>query len=93
MARMSAASQPTGSATEADSGLEHQPTALERAADREKLQVLRDLYGSRAQTIINCILAWDGFFAWYYPFKRSVPLLCEMSGPEPAAGEGGLSAS
>lgn len=78
MARLSAASQAAGGAADADSGLEHQPTALERAADPAKLKVLRDLYGSRAQTIINMILAWDGFFAWYYPFKHSIPLLCEM---------------
>ena len=78
MATSSAAARGADAATGAAAGLEHQPTALERAAGTEKLKVLRELWGSRAQTIINMILAWDGFFAWYYPFKQSVPLFCAM---------------
>ena len=27
------------------------------------------MYGSRAQTIINSLLAFDAYFAWYYPVK------------------------
>ena len=35
-------------------------------------------YGSRAQTIINILLAWDGFLAWYYPLKDSIPFMCPV---------------
>ena len=30
------------------------------------------------QTIINCLLAWDAFFAWYYPYQKSIPFRCPM---------------
>ena len=40
--------------------------------------MIRDLYGSRAQTIINSLLAFDAFFEWYYPYKKSIPFLCPM---------------
>ena len=49
--------------------LKHVPTAIELAADPADLAVIRDLYGSRAQTIINSLLAFDAYFNWYYPLK------------------------
>ena len=30
------------------------------------------MYGSRAQTLINSLLAFDAFFAWYYPLKEGI---------------------
>ena len=35
------------------------------------------MYGSRAQTIINALLAFDAYLAWYFPLKKSIPFLCE----------------
>ena len=32
--------------------------------------MIRDLFGSRAQTIINTLLAFDGFFPWYFHVKN-----------------------
>ena len=37
-----------------------------------RLAIIRDLYGSRAQTIINTLLSFDAFFAWYFNLKESV---------------------
>ena len=31
-----------------------------------------------AQTIISSLLAWDAFFAWYYPFRESIPFMCPL---------------
>ena len=50
----------------------HRPTALELAANPADLAVIRDLFGSRAQTIINALLAFDGFFTWYFNLKESI---------------------
>ena len=50
----------------------HKPTAIEQTANPADLAIIRDLYGSRAQTIINALLAFDAFFAWYYPLKESI---------------------
>ena len=50
----------------------YKPSAIEQAADPEDLKVIRDLFGSRAQTIIDSLLAFDAFFAWYYPLKDSI---------------------
>ena len=47
----------------------HRPTAIELAADPADLAVIRELYGSRAQTLINSLLAWDAFFLWYFHIK------------------------
>ena len=43
------------------------------------LAMIRDLYGSRAQTLINALLAFDGFLAWYFHLKQSVDHDCELS--------------
>ena len=43
--------------------VQHMPTAIELAADEADLQIIRDLYGSRAQTIINALLAFDDHLA------------------------------
>ena len=53
--------------------LKHVPTAMEAAANPEALAIIRKLYGSRAQTLINCLLSFDAYFNWYYPFKKSIP--------------------
>ena len=50
----------------------HQPTAIELEADPADLKVIRDLYGSRAQTLINALLSFDAFFKWYYPLKEGI---------------------
>ena len=57
----------------------HRPTVLELAADPKDLAVIRDLYGSRAQTIINALLSFDGFFSWYFNLKKSVDHDAELS--------------
>ena len=49
--------------------LTHVPTAIERAADPADLEIIRSVYGSRAQTIINTLLSFDAYFNWYYPLK------------------------
>ena len=36
------------------------------------------MFGSRAQTLINILLAWDGFMNWYFPLKSSIPFLCAV---------------
>ena len=58
-------------------GVQHMPTAMERNADPAHLQIIRDMYGSRAQTLINALLAFDALLAWYYPLKRSIGFLCD----------------
>ena len=55
-------------------GVRHIPSAVESAADPAHIAMIRELYGSRAQTIIDTLCAFDAYFAWYYPFKRSVPV-------------------
>jgi len=52
---------------------EHQPSAVEAAANQASLDVIKQLYGSRARTLMNILLAFDGYFAWFYPFKQSIP--------------------
>jgi hypothetical protein len=49
--------------------LEHIPTAMELAADPADLAIIREVFGSRAQTLINSLLAFDAYFNWYYPLK------------------------
>ena len=61
---------PTSTAPE----LKHVPTAVEAAANQEGLATIRRVYGSRAQTLINILLSFDAYFAWYYPLKKSIPL-------------------
>ena len=61
---------PSGCYTRAVRKLTHVPSAMESAADPEHIKIIRDVYGSRAQTIINALLAFDAFFAWYYPLKN-----------------------
>ena len=70
--------QHPGSATAVEAELSRTPTRLETLADADDLAVIRELYGSRAQTLINILLSWDGFLNWYYPFKASVPFMCPM---------------
>ena len=65
-----------GLATEAE--LLRMPTRLERKCDDADLQVIKDLFGSRAQTLINILLAWDSFFNWYFPLQESIPFLAPM---------------
>ena len=77
-----AAAAPAGTTTPT---LTHTPTALELAAAPEELKIIRDLYGSRAQTIINILLAFDGYFKWYYPLKDSIPFLAPMQVKLPRA--------
>ena len=50
----------------------HVPTAMELAADPAHIKMIRDIHGSRAQTLINALLAFDAYFAWYYPLKNNI---------------------
>ena len=63
---------------EADAELPYVPTAVERAADPAHLELIRSRYGSRAPTLINVLLAFDGYFNWYYPLFDSIPFRCNM---------------
>ena len=69
-----AAPAPAAPAMASRTEMPYKPSAIEQAADPEDLKVIRDLFGSRAQTIINSLLAFDAFFAWYYPLKDSIDL-------------------
>ena len=71
--RTAANADATPTATAAPAQLEHVPSAAERACDPAHLKIIHDLYSSRAQTIINLLLAFDSYFKWYYPFKESIP--------------------
>ena len=52
---------------------------MEKQADPEDLATIRKLFGSRAQTLINSLLAFDAFLVWYYIFKFDTPaFLCPM---------------
>ena len=70
----------------------HVPSAMELAADPEDLAIIRTLYGSRAQTIINLLLAFDAYLNWYYPYKESIPFLAPMAVREARAFENCLTA-
>ena len=62
------------------------PTAAERAVDACDLQMIRDLYGSRSQTIINTLTCWDAFFDWYYALELdNLPVDASMSERETRA--------
>ena len=63
----------------------YKPSAIEQAADPEDLKVIRDLFGSRAQTIIDSLLAFDAFFAWYYPLKDSIDMSSSLKEREARA--------
>ncbi|KAL1522538.1 hypothetical protein AB1Y20_017525 [Prymnesium parvum] len=52
----------------------HVPTEIERSSNQAALQKIRDRHGSRSQTLFNALLAFDAYFAWWYPFKQSLPL-------------------
>ena len=65
--------------------LKHVPTAMELSADPADLAIIRAIYGSRAQTLINTLLAFDAYFGWYYPLKESVPFLAPMEVKFPRA--------
>ena len=73
-----AGGEPVEEATPAGAGIEHVPTAVERAADPADLAVIREMFGSQAQTIINMLLSFDAYLDWYYAFKRSIPFMCNM---------------
>ena len=60
---------PASGADSAVPQLKHVPTALELAADPDDLKIIREIFGSRAQTLINTLLSFDGYFNWYYPLK------------------------
>lgn len=55
--------------------IEHQPTSMEREASSEDLAMIRAIFGPRSQTIINALLAWDAFLAWYYALEDIVCVL------------------
>lgn len=85
--RMAArASTATNSSTEATRAeLIHNPSEVEAAANQDSLKAIRLAYGSRAQTLINVLLAFDAYFAWYYPFRESIPYMCPMDQREERA--------
>ena len=42
--------------------------------DKDCLKVIREIYGSRATTLINILLSFDAYFAWYYPYNTGCAL-------------------
>mmetsp|Transcript_7677 Transcript_7677/g.15984 ORF Transcript_7677/g.15984 Transcript_7677/m.15984 type:complete len:415 (-) Transcript_7677:70-1314(-) len=65
--------------------VQHVPTSIEQAADPDDLNIIRELFGTRAQSLINVLLAFDAYFAWYYPLKESIPFMCDMQRREQRA--------
>jgi hypothetical protein len=67
--------------------VERQPTAIELAADPVDLlaMTIRRRFGSLANTIINMLLTYDAYFAWYFPYKKSVPMYSTMAVKEARA--------
>ena len=59
--------------------IEREPSAMELAADPADLEIIKELFGSRGQTLINILLAFDAYFAWYFPLVESVPLDAEYA--------------
>lgn len=59
--------------------LRHVPSSMQLCADQEDIEVIKSIFGSRAQTIINALLAFDAYFNWYFPFKESIPLFCDTA--------------
>ena len=66
-------------------GVRYVPTQMELASDQEALHKIRARHGSRAQTLINALLAFDAYFRWWYPFKKSIPFLAPMEQREQRA--------
>ena len=60
---------------QATAAVQHVPTQVERNANQSALRTIRARYGSRAQTLINALLAFDAYFAWWFPLKRSIPFM------------------
>ena len=56
--------------------LQHTPTAMEQKADPAHLQIIRDMYGSRAQTLINALLAFDALLALVLSSEAQHMLCC-----------------
>ena len=56
----------------------HVPTAMDMAAAPDDLEMIRTLYGSRAQTILNLLFAFNAYLKWYYPYKESIPYMAPM---------------
>ena len=48
--------------SESAAALRHVPTVAELAADPADLKIIRDIYGSRAQTLLNALLSFDAYF-------------------------------
>ena len=61
------------------------PTAIESRCDPADLAIIREVYGSRGNTLINALLAFDSYFEWYYPYVESIPFLCPMAQREERA--------
>lgn len=59
-----------------DPQLLEQATDFEAASNQDAIKLIKQLYGSRARTVLNALLAFDAYFAWFYPLKKSVPYLC-----------------
>jgi len=57
-ARRSAASEPAPSVV-------YEATAAERRCDPTHLALIRDTFGSRGNTLIGIICAWDAYLRWY----------------------------
>lgn len=84
-AARNAATAASTSAVPAVDGLEperakllHVPSQMQLAADPEDIDMIKTVFGSRGQTILNALLAFDAYFRWYFPFKASVPLFCSQ---------------
>ena len=60
-------------------GAQREPSAIESRCEPADLEMIQKVYGSRARTVIDCLLAWDAYLEWYYPYVRSIPFRCPMS--------------
>jgi len=54
-------------------------------ADKEELNIIKAMFGSRAQTIINVLLSWDAYLAWYYALEEMDCALFDTQSKKEAA--------
>ena len=60
--------------------LQRVPSAMERRAPQDQLKIIQDLYGSRAQTLIDMLLAFDAYTSiGTTPSRNPSPFFAIMS--------------
>ena len=58
--------------------VQHRPTAIELAADTADVDAIKRRFGSIANTLLRILLSFDAYFAWYFPYKASIPMYAPM---------------